>query len=120
MHTNLEIKTKTHCKGGGGQKSGVLDRGPCGSTARISAKSGAFLLVVDAHDSSAAGDCCGEVSRSNRGAFLVARSNAGANRARGRQPQPIKNKVDSVDSVDNSVATHRARTRASSQRFDLA
>ena len=46
--------------------------------------SGAFLLVVDAHDSSAADDCCGEVSRSNRGSFLVARSNAGGNRARGR------------------------------------
>jgi hypothetical protein len=43
-----------------------------------------FFLVVDAHDSSAADDCCGEVSRSNRGSFLVARSNAGGNRARGR------------------------------------
>src|SRR5258708_33659304 len=38
MHTNLEIKTKTHCKGGGGQKSGVLDRGPCGDLARMFAK----------------------------------------------------------------------------------
>src|SRR2546430_2120243 len=38
MHTNLEIKTKTHCKDGGGQKSGVLDRGPCGWRAQISAK----------------------------------------------------------------------------------
>ena len=37
MHTNLEIKTKTHCKGGGGQKSGVLDRGPCGSNAHLAA-----------------------------------------------------------------------------------
>jgi hypothetical protein len=28
MHTNLEIKTKTHCKGGGGQKSefSIADR----------------------------------------------------------------------------------------------
>ncbi len=40
-----------------------------------------------------------EVSRSNRGSFLVAKSNAGGNRARGRQPQPIKNKVDSADSA---------------------
>jgi len=38
-----------------------------------------FLLVVDARHSSAADDCCGEVSRSNRGSFLVARSNAGGN-----------------------------------------
>src|SRR5260370_31684722 len=38
MHTNLEIKTKTHCKGGGGQKSGVLDLGPCGDLARMFAK----------------------------------------------------------------------------------
>jgi hypothetical protein len=56
MHTNLEIKTKTHCKGGGGQKSGVLDRGPRGNTARIFAKfRKTFLLMVDAQDSSAAG-----------------------------------------------------------------
>src|SRR5690348_10436865 len=79
MHTNLEIKTKTHCKGGGGQKSGVLDRGPRGSHARISAKfRKTFFLVVDAQDSSAAGDCCGEVSRSNRGSFLVAKAMRGA------------------------------------------
>src|SRR5260370_21324003 len=38
MHTNLEIKTKTHCKGGGGQKSGVLDRRPCAWRVQISAK----------------------------------------------------------------------------------
>jgi hypothetical protein len=33
--------------------------------------------VVDAQDSSAAGNCCGEVSQSNRGSFLVTKSNAG-------------------------------------------
>jgi hypothetical protein len=40
---------------------------------------------------SAADDCCGEVSRSNRGSFLVARSNAGGNRAEGREPPRLQN-----------------------------
>src|SRR6266540_1274089 len=57
-----------------------------GSTARISAKfRKTFLLVVDAHNPSAADDYYGEVSRSNYGSFLVARNNAGGSRARGRQ-----------------------------------
>src|SRR5258707_14150453 len=45
-----------------------------------------FLLAVDAQDSGAAGDCCGEVSRSNRGSFLIAKNNAGAT-ARGAASQ---------------------------------
>jgi hypothetical protein len=32
-----------------------------------------------------------------------AKSIAGGNRARGREPQPIKNKVDTVDTVDTAL-----------------
>jgi hypothetical protein len=56
MHTNLEIKTKTHCKGGGGQKSGVLDRAPYGHLARISAKFRKLFLLVFNADLATAGE----------------------------------------------------------------
>jgi len=79
------------------KNSRIFKRGPRGSTARISAKfRKTFLLVVDAHDSSAADDCCGEVSRSNRGSFLVARSNAGGSRVWARQRPRSENSVNSI------------------------
>src|SRR5882724_13317181 len=84
---NFEIKYKKpttilgrDSQGRGQQISGALGREPRGSSARISAK---FRKTFFASWStlSAADDCCGEVSRSNRGSFLVERSNAGAQRA---------------------------------------
>jgi hypothetical protein len=36
---------------------------------------------------------------------------AGGNRARGRQPQPIKNKVDTVDTLTAPVDTHTVHGR---------
>jgi hypothetical protein len=87
-----KLNTKSPLRGAGAQKSGNFLRRPRGYLARISAKfQKTFFLMVDAQDSSAAGECCGEVSRSNRGSFLVGKSNAGGNRAKGRKPGRRKN-----------------------------
>jgi hypothetical protein len=76
--------------GGGIKNSGIFKPGPLPRTHFPQNSENFFLLVVDAQGSTAAGDCCGEVSRSNRGSFLVAKSNAGGSRARGRQPRIVK------------------------------
>jgi len=55
-----------------------------------------LFCSLDAQDSSAAGDCCGEVSRNNRGSFPVAKSNAGGNRASDRQRLAIKIQLNSL------------------------
>ena len=46
-----------------------------------------------------------------------AKNRAGGNRARGREPQPIKNKVDSVDSALRRL-THTVRERERSLKLE--
>jgi hypothetical protein len=66
------------------------------STARISANSGKLFCSQLTLNTAAPLVIAVVTSRSNRGSFLVAKSNAGGNRATGRQRRLIEIKLDSL------------------------